>query len=1036
MIENYPLGFKGTVFPNLTELQLEEQRQKQRGESLSRFKTERLAEGYSESSPNVFTKTVGKTTTTINIDPARGTAETRTTTMSAPTKQTQTLDREIRELNTLINEIDEGKVQSTAGTRAKLLSRLRDLRDYKKLLTTVTPKEAPAITGMATSIPGVVRAETIKTGAVDIDKMFNMAYDRIPITGQMRARQTTVAVTEQPKGVGGISGYDVTKQYMPRVVSPSETISGISTTQALKPTEPVHFVKATSEVFAKPDIFQQLERLGSDLNIKAMQTPGQAGFYNFLAGGVGVVKGAAEVYYDISPIGVQGWKPPLERFIGSTVMTIAKPGETFGTLGANLRYNTMYTVGELGGQMLAFKSIPMAAEFGYKQVVKAGGGYEPPGTYFAPEGFKGKLATAESTADVLALFNKPLSTYNVKYPIEIVFPRDLVKTDMPISTGTIPIEKMPVVRQGQIIDMFRGESVGVHVAPKPVEGTSTAFAKETTLATVPGTKGFKGFEDPGLFVAPKGSAQLPFSGITEAPEYEWSINPFANLFNRPTATEVTTKGFMYLPREVVAEPGFSRIGTFFEEIAGKSEKGFITKRSELGQGELERQFFTLPEDVKSEWSKMTIIKGGEQVTIPRGTTIPAGTKILEPGTKEIEGIIPAGTKIGFYFEPGIQSLIRAQGYTDPFNKIMIIQKGKILTDQEIARLGSQAGEVPQSKALTFGTREGGTVVVKTAAQVEAEASSYKPGVTYVTPFTGGKLAYGLSTGGESELGYSTAFPKQGYAKEVLLPGTTTPDISGFKPEYVKPEVTYEKVGTTYVKKVGDIILNKDILMESEVTKSLTPDYEMSSFTVSTPTPTSKPDSETPSKVTPSPPPKPPTPSPIIPRPRPRTPSVPEIVSTPSIINIPSTPSTPKIPRGPKPPITPSVPEWTPTPETPPPIKLELKGLRSVGTKGFKLLVRRKGEFKELGRYKEQAQAESKGFEVLTKTAAASFKVTDVAGRKLKVMSYRQGFAPSKREQYVLIQQREQRIKTAGEKEEITYKGIRARRLKKGLRLKL
>lgn len=103
-----------------------------------------------------------------------------------------------------------------------------------------------------------------------------------------------------------------------------------------------------------------------------------------------------------------------------------------------------------------------------------------------------------------------------------------------------------------------------------------------------------------------------------------------------------------------------------------------------------------------------------------------------------------------------------------------------------------------------------------------------------------------------------------------------------------------------------------------------------------------------------------------------------------------------------------------------------------GSKEFTVSVRRKGVFREIGKFSNPVEAFAKGKAAVLSTAAASFKVEQgkekispsaVVGRILP----RNIFRRSKREANVFVQRRERRISSPGEKREITARGIFATR---------
>jgi len=92
---------------------------------------------------------------------------------------------------------------------------------------------------------------------------------------------------------------------------------------------------------------------------------------------------------------------------------------------------------------------------------------------------------------------------------------------------------------------------------------------------------------------------------------------------------------------------------------------------------------------------------------------------------------------------------------------------------------------------------------------------------------------------------------------------------------------------------------------------------------------------------------------------------------------------------------------------------------------FKTLVRRQGQFKSIGIFPTEKAAVLAGKERVSHTAAASFKVMgNLKGIASKLLQRKQ-FYSSKKEPGVYIERREKRIKSPGEKFEITRRGILA-----------
>jgi hypothetical protein len=132
------------------------------------------------------------------------------------------------------------------------------------------------------------------------------------------------------------------------------------------------------------------------------------------------------------------------------------------------------------------------------------------------------------------------------------------------------------------------------------------------------------------------------------------------------------------------------------------------------------------------------------------------------------------------------------------------------------------------------------------------------------------------------------------------------------------------------------------------------------------------------------------------------------------------------------------PEITKTPPVYPRYKLSYgKELRKQET--FNVLVRSKGMFKTIATASTPQQAYNIGRTKVFATASASFKVISTSGKSTASIGRgllpRQQFYESKKEPSTFIQRRSFRITTAGEKREITYKGIQMNR-QSGARKKL
>ena len=100
------------------------------------------------------------------------------------------------------------------------------------------------------------------------------------------------------------------------------------------------------------------------------------------------------------------------------------------------------------------------------------------------------------------------------------------------------------------------------------------------------------------------------------------------------------------------------------------------------------------------------------------------------------------------------------------------------------------------------------------------------------------------------------------------------------------------------------------------------------------------------------------------------------------------------------------------------------GKKSKQKNIFTAEVRTEGSFKEVGVFASPFAAFSRAKKIVSESAAASLRVTGPSGpvkRPLGLSPLQ--FRESEKEEGVFIERREKRIKSAGEKREITFKGI-------------
>lgn len=188
---------------------------------------------------------------------------------------------------------------------------------------------------------------------------------------------------------------------------------------------------------------------------------------------------------------------------------------------------------------------------------------------------------------------------------------------------------------------------------------STVSPAKLKGKTVTGKVEKVGLEDPGIFVTPKGEASPYFTGI-QAGETAYSLNPFKGVLGVPTVTEFAIKGVTTYPKSVVMRPGFAHLGEFQKAQAGKGV-AYITKRSQVGTGDVPRQRFELLEE-----------------TTMSGETVKAGPRI-EKGTSEIEAVIGVGEKFEYTPKTTLGKFKGFDLYTKYKGRAIAVRETKVLT---------------------------------------------------------------------------------------------------------------------------------------------------------------------------------------------------------------------------------------------------------------------------------------------------------------------------------------------------------------------
>ena len=316
---------------------------------------------------------------------------------------------------------------------------------------------------------------------------------------------------------------------------------------------------------------------------------------------------------------------------------VTKPGETFNAFSQQLVSSPEITVGGIAGQTAALswfeiKGIPLIKD-AYVNVGSklAGGNFIP----------------AEN------VFSSQVLIEGKTFPVASNIPEVLQKFEA----------------GGKIVST---------ASPQALSGSVAGFGSKGGLP-VP-------FEDPGIFVTPKGEGSPAFLGLGESQGY--SFNPLNSLKGGiPTVTEFKVSGISLQPRSAVLEPGFGGVSDFLQSKAGSGEV-FITKRSEIGLGNIPRQFFVSDADFVSPFPR-TVQRGGNVVS--GVSDIQKGDILREAGTSEIEGIIPPGSKLGYNSDSFFGKVLGFKDYTQYKGRNVAIREGELLVSPEPQFPGSISG---------------------------------------------------------------------------------------------------------------------------------------------------------------------------------------------------------------------------------------------------------------------------------------------------------------------------------------------------------
>ena len=519
------------------------------------------------------------------------------------------------------------------------------------------------------------------------------------------------------------------------------------------------------------------------------------------------------------------------------------------------------------------------------------------------------------------------------------------KTDI-IKAGQYYIVKPEVMLKSKATQIIKGKAKTLKQAEniKQLSGLDIT-SKEVTLVTASPSKikgsevieiaDKKGLQDPGIYTTPKGEASVYFTGLMGASEYKFSLNPFEGLFDIPSITEIKVSKVRTYPKEITSKPGFEAVKEFQTKNIGKGE-AYITKRSQIGTGDIKAQEFILKEE-----------------TTLGGKKIEAGTKVTESGTSEIEAVIGVGEKFKTKGDNFIQRATGIKGYTKIAGRNVAIREIKLLKSNEAIDITKGEKEVTGTK-INKGTQalevSSGKVKYITPKEVLPKFSNLYNKESKVSKIEISRSKYEAI---KENIVSSSNNSNKNTSSNIISDISNKSNISRSNKEYSN---IYAKSGIS-----GGSSNLSNISGKSGTSKRYSVVSSKSSITSGS---SFKSSSEQIRKK--------------------------KIIE--SIYNLPSK---------------------------------KKKG-------GYKVQVRSKGQFKTIGIFETAQQALTAGKIRTQTTASASFKVQSESGANVNVNLPTKDFYKSKKEAGVIVQKRENRISTLGEKREITYKGIFANKQRKNI----
>jgi hypothetical protein len=276
----------------------------------------------------------------------------------------------------------------------------------------------------------------------------------------------------------------------------------------------------------------------------------------------------------------------------------------------------------------------------------------------------------------------------------------------------------------------------------------TASPKKLSSNTAQGSrKGDLGLEDSGVYVSPVGSGNPNFLRISSPDivgESSVSMNIFKGLFDVPTVTRFKARAVERQPTSVVNQAGFEASTNWLaQQGAAQSGKVYITKRSEVGTGGIQKQVFELP----------------------------SGRRTVESGTTELEGVIGQGQSFT-YKAKGFLSKVKGYGeYTVVDSHPVAVRR---------ATLNTKGNKVTGSSTRTISGKQ----VAREMSYID-EASTVKPvvGTSVVSIYDSSSVMFKpLESYSPSDIDSAARLPQAYKAPDVMSTYSKPPHVeqpSGF-----------------------------------------------------------------------------------------------------------------------------------------------------------------------------------------------------------------------------------------------------------------